>query len=517
MVQTTDPLWRKPSSALAEAVEPQAVLGLSELRLIVLLLAPLVVFRIWVAGNMDFESDETYYWLWSRHMALSFYDHPPMVAYLIRLGTWLLGDTALGLRCMSIAAILIASGLIYLMALSLFNDRRVAWLSLLWFNATPHTAFFSVIMFPDTPALMFWVLCCYALAQLWRSGRPFWWYVAGVTLGLTMLSKYTGAFLIPGVGAWLLLSADMRPWLRRREPYLGALIALALFSPVILWNAQHGWGSFSLQFGRVLDSTPDSGLANAAAFLGVQAAFVSPVIFLFALAGLAVAFYRGLVLDESNWLLLALTSGPTLLFFLFHALSAKVLPQWPSAAYATAILAAVAAFARQAEDPQERPWLRRGFIAAPWIGLVMTVGMYLQMTMAPAPLAAAQDPLNKFSGWAELARDTREAITAQHAGYIATSEYGTNSILAFYLPRDVVIFQASEAMRYTNLPPIDQSLLRRSAGLYLTSAKEDEVERLRPHYESVVLVATIERARRSDPFETFRLYRLSGYRGGLPY
>ena len=110
MVQTTDPLWRKPSSSLAEAAEPQTILGLSELRLIVLLLAPLVVLRIWVAGNMDFESDETYYWLWSRHMALSFYDHPPVVAYLIGLGTWLLGDTALGLRSMSIVAILIASG-----------------------------------------------------------------------------------------------------------------------------------------------------------------------------------------------------------------------------------------------------------------------------------------------------------------------------------------------------------------------------------------------------------------------
>ena len=139
------------------------------------------------------------------------------------------------------------------------------------------------------------------------------------------------------------------------------------------------------------------------------------------------------------------------------------------------------------------------------------------MTVAPVPLAATRDPLNKFSGWADLARDAREAVTAQHAGYIATSEYGTNSILAFYLPRDVVIFQASEAMRYTNLPAIDQSLLRRSSGLYLTSAKEDEVERLRPHYDSVVLLTTIERARRGDPFETFRLYRLNGYRGGLPY
>src|SRR5437763_16865901 len=101
MVQTTDPLWRKPSSSLAEAAEPQTILGLSELRLIVLLLAPLVVVRIWVAGNMDFESDETYYCLWWRHMALSLYEHTPIVACLNGVGNWVLSVSALRLSCMA--------------------------------------------------------------------------------------------------------------------------------------------------------------------------------------------------------------------------------------------------------------------------------------------------------------------------------------------------------------------------------------------------------------------------------
>jgi hypothetical protein len=145
------------------------------------------------------------------------------------------------------------------------------------------------------------------------------------------------------------------------------------------------------------------------------------------------------------------------------------------------------------------------------------VVLYLQMTLALAPIAAIDDPLNRFAGWAGLAESTGAAAAAQNASYIATSEYATTSILSFYLPRNLTIFQATEAMRYTNLPPIDQSKLAQSTGLYLAAANDDRVEEFRRHYDSVVLISTIQRSRRGDPFEAFRLYRLSGYRGGLPF
>ena len=86
----------------------------SALPLVALLLG-LVTLRYWVAGYVDFETDEAYYWLWSRRLAASYYDHPPMVAYLIRLGTGLFGDTILGVRSMAVLAMIAASGLLYLL------------------------------------------------------------------------------------------------------------------------------------------------------------------------------------------------------------------------------------------------------------------------------------------------------------------------------------------------------------------------------------------------------------------
>jgi 4-amino-4-deoxy-L-arabinose transferase-like glycosyltransferase len=504
-------------SAIVVAARPKRMTAawLGALLPLIAVLLAMVTLRCWVAGHVDFETDETYYWLWSRRLAASYYDHPPMVAYLIRLGTLLFGDTMLGVRCMAVLAMIAASALLYCLALVLFDDRRVGIVSVLWFNMTPHTAFFSVIMFPDTPAILFWVLTCVALALVWRSGRGEWWYLAGAALGLLLLSKYIGIFLLFGIVAWLFASHEMRFWLKRREPYMAVLIAAVLFSPVIWWNAEHGWVSFIKQLGRAFEYSPQGGIGNAAAFLGIQAAFVSPLIFAFIIAGLAVAAWRGLLQQQTNWLLLALSAAPVLLYFTIHALSAEVLAQWPSAAYATGILAAVAVFAAPAPNLKQ-PLLRGGFAAAPWIGLVFTSVLCAQMTLRPVAIPAAQDPLSRFAGWAQLASETGALMTARQASYIATNEHSMVGTLAFYL-RNAAIVQTSDAIRYEFRAPIDQNLLRRSTGIYLAVPPSDDLARLQEHFDSVELISMIWRTRNGDAIEPYRIYELKGYRGGLPF
>jgi 4-amino-4-deoxy-L-arabinose transferase-like glycosyltransferase len=438
-----------------------------------------------------------------------------MIAYLVRIGTALFGDTRFGVRSMAIVAMIMASILVYALTVILFDTRRGGLLAVLWFNLMPHTTFFAVIMYPDTPEIVFWLLTCVAAALVWKSGRGEWWYLVGAALGLLLLSKYTGVFLLFGIAAWLAVSAKMRVWLRRPDPYIAAVIALVLFSPVIVWNAQHHWASFARQFGRALDASADGGVVNAAGFVGIQALFVSPLIFAFAIAGLAVAGLRGFRRQEANWQLLFFSSAPMLLYFLVHALSAEVLPQWPSPAYPAAVVAAVAGFAPWTGKPQRR-LTRYSFAAAPWLGLLFTLTMCAQMTIRPIAVAAADDPLGRFAGWAELAAQTRAVAEAQHAGYITSGDYGTNATLAFYL-RDMPVFQASEAIRYIFLPPIDQTLLARTTGVFVAAPDVDDLAELQRHFDTVALIATLWRARDGDPIEPYRVYRLAGYRGGIPF
>ncbi len=513
MVETTKAL---PGNAVFGAALQGKWPTFYQLVLVLTVVLAMVALRWWVTGHADFDSDEAYYWLWSRGLALSYFDHPPMVAYFIRLGTSLFGDSIVGIRSMAILAMIAASALLYILALVLFQDPRVGRLTVLWFNVMPHTAFFSVVMYPDVPAILFWVLSCVGLALVWRSGRGEWWYLVGVAIGLLLLSKYTGVFLICGAFAWLLASAEMRPWLKRHEPYIAGLISLAIFSPVILWNAQHGWVSFIKQFGRALDVSSVGGLVNTGAFVGIQAAFVSPLIFISIIVGLAVAVSRGLRRQEANWLLLALMSVPMLLYFLVHALSAEVLPHWPSAAYSTGIVAAVAAFVVPPNGPGWRPFMRYSFGAAPWIGLAFTLLLCAQMTIKPLPLLAAHDPLSGFAGWAKLSSDVRAAADAQNAGYITTNEQGLDGVLAFYL-RNITVFQDSESIRYESLPPVDQALLRQTTGIYVAAANFDDITQLQKHFGSVELISTIWRARNGDPIEPYNVYRLKSYRGGVPF
>ncbi len=515
MTETTETAPRD-SNVLAGAAERLWIAPCQAASVAVLaLVLAMVVLRCLVARHIDLETDEAYYWLWSRHLAISYFDHPPMIAYLIRVGTALFGDTVFGVRSMAIVTMTAASALVYALTIILFDDRRLGVIAALWFNMMPHTAFFSIVMYPDTPAILFWLLCCLALALVWKSGRGEWWYLAGAAMGLLLLSKYTGVFLLAGIVMWLSASTQMRCWLKRREPYFAGLIALILFSPVILWNAQHHWASFAKQFGRALDTTK-GGFGAVGDFLCIQVLFVSPLVFVFAVAGLVVAAWRGFSRQNANWLLLAFAVAPMLLYFLIHALSAEVLPQWPSAAYAIAVIAAVAVFTPRQNAPEHDPFLRYGFAAAPWVGLVFSLVMFAQMTIRPAPVSAADDPLNIFAGWAQLASDTRAVASAHHAGYIADADYDTNAELAFYL-RDIPVFQTSETIRYEYLPPIDQTLLARTVGIYVASPPFKDLPEIQKHFESVELISTIWRTRDGDPIKSYRIYEVKGYRGGVPY
>src|SRR6185503_9399381 len=92
--------------------------------------------RLVYAAMVQLLPDEATYWVWSRHLAASYFDHPPMIAYLIRAGTYLLGHNELGVRFM---AVLLSAGSILVMltiARRLFRDERaVLWVGLLWLTS----------------------------------------------------------------------------------------------------------------------------------------------------------------------------------------------------------------------------------------------------------------------------------------------------------------------------------------------------------------------------------------------
>ena len=250
----------------------------------VLIIAALVVLRLVAAAWTPLTFDEAYYWMWSKHLAGGYYDHPPMVAYVIRAGTIIAGDTELGVRLVSILLAIPMSFAVYQSAGILFGGRRVAATAAILLNVTLMAAVGTLIVTPDAPLLVASSFVLFFLAKVLESGRGFWWLAVGVAVGAALLSKYTALFFGPAILIWLIAVPKLRRWLISPWPYLGGMIAFAIFSPVILWNAEHNWVSFIKQMGRarIEDFRP----AFIAELVPTQVAFATPLVFILGAMGL---------------------------------------------------------------------------------------------------------------------------------------------------------------------------------------------------------------------------------------
>ena len=191
-------------------------------------------------------SQEAYYWCYAEHPALSYYDHPPMVAWLIGLGTSAFGDGALGIRVFTVACGLgvTLAGLGLLRAFQATQQARNLWI-VIGFGA-PMYAVLHVLANPDAPLCLFWAL---TMLCLWhaRNGGVAWWLAAGMAAGASLLSKYNAAFLAVGGGIVLAADPAMRRQWRSPGPWLGVLTAVAVFLPVLLWNVGNDFASFHFQ------------------------------------------------------------------------------------------------------------------------------------------------------------------------------------------------------------------------------------------------------------------------------
>src|ERR1700732_3295118 len=246
------------------------VLALGALRLVAAVWTPLTF-------------DEAYYWMWSKHRAFGYYDHPPGVAILIRLGTMIAGDTGLGVRLVSILLALPMSFALYRTAAILFGGQRVAATAPILLNVTLMAAVGPLIVTPDSPLLVASSFVLFCLAKVLETGRGAWWLAVGAAVGAALLSKYTALFFGPAILIWLVSVPKLRRWLFSPWLYLGGLLALLIFAPVILWNADHQWVSLIKQIGRA--RIEDFHPAFIGELIPTQIVFATPLVFLLGVMG----------------------------------------------------------------------------------------------------------------------------------------------------------------------------------------------------------------------------------------
>src|SRR5579871_4188387 len=188
----------------------------------------LVLMRLVGAAWTPITFDEAYYWIWAKHLAFSYYDHPPAVALVIRLGIMIAGDNEFGIRLVSILLALPMSYAVYRAAEILFGGARAAANAAILLNVTLMAAVGTLIVTPDSPLLVASCFVLFFLAKVLESGRGAWWLAVGIAVGLALLSKYTAMFFGPAIVIWLIGVPKLRRWFASPWLYLGGLVALVV-------------------------------------------------------------------------------------------------------------------------------------------------------------------------------------------------------------------------------------------------------------------------------------------------
>ncbi len=325
--------------------------------LFILILISLVL-KVVVASSLELGNDEVYYWTYALFPDWSHFDHPPMVGWIIQLFT--LNLTFEGEFFMRLPGIVLGIfNLILVFSIGKFlKDEATGWYAALLYTASIYCFIISgTFILPDTPQMFFWLLAVFLFIRSLPLGpvdasAKNRLLLAGIASGLAMLSKYTSVFL--WVGAALFILIYRRVWLRQVHLYLSLLFSLILFIPVIIWNVNNDFISFTFQGSR---AGFFSGGVNPVYFLtelGGEILYNNPVVFLVILVSV-IAFFRG----KSSFYggkvenLILLWSLPLILLFLFLSLFRPTLPHWTGPAYTTLIFMA-AAYLRQLDEVKGR-------------------------------------------------------------------------------------------------------------------------------------------------------------------
>jgi membrane-associated phospholipid phosphatase len=390
------------------------------------------------SGTIQLSEDEAYQWLWSKHLALSYYSKPPLIAYIHFLSTSLWGDTAFGVRFFSpvVGAIL---ALLLLRFFARHVNARAGFFLVLIVGATPLLSTGAVLMTVDVPSVLFWTA---AMLAGWRavqeSGSTRDWLWVGLWMGLGFLSKYTELFQLLCWAVFFALWAPARKHLRRPGPWLALAVNFVCALPVVVWNAQRHWPTLRhLAENAGADKPWEPTLRYLNEFLGSELGLLNPIFFV-ATIWAGIAMWRSY---RRHPLLVYLFSmgAPLFLSYLLHSFRSNVLPNWiaPSVLPLFCVMVIYWDARSRLGSGAVWKWLTAGLaVGFPLVIVAHNTDLVARLTGRYLP--ANLDPLHRVRQWDTTARavgQAREKLMREDKPvFIIAVHYGMAGQISFWLP-----------------------------------------------------------------------------------
>lgn len=370
----------------------------------------LIIFAVFavhlaLASGVPLGVDEAHYALYALYPALSYFDHPPMVGWL-QLLVAPFGYNEFTIRLVPATLYAISSLLAMRLSLRLFADDsgRTGLVAVLLLNTAPILQLMGWGLVPDLPLMVCGLLSVEIIWRIHQRNQLSDWLALGVVYGLAGLSKYTALFLPIGLVGFMTQQQGLR-WLRKPGPWLAAIPAFLLITPVLVWNVQNDWASFDYQ----LDRGTEVGSWSLTSALGMQVGQMLLYTILAYVAAIAatISVLRGKFSPEHKtaaWLLIW-SAWPGLLVVSWSAGGGAVLPNWPALMWT--LLAPLSAY--WICQGWDKLWVKivAGFSSVLAIGLIIFLfGFLAFMPLSTFPLMASA--VKDLVGWEEAAIHARQ-------------------------------------------------------------------------------------------------------------
>ncbi|MEA3521545.1 MAG: glycosyltransferase family 39 protein [Campylobacterota bacterium] len=426
--------------------------------------------------------DEAYYWVWSYHLQGGYYDHAPLLAYMIALSNFI-SESEWGVRLSAVFSMSIAGLYIFKLTRRMFDDKTALNSLFIYCSVILVHAGFTLVT-PDAPLILFWSLSLYYgyIAIFENSTKAY--LLLGLFLGLMMLGKYTGILFAFFLLLFALLKARylFKDW----RVYAVMGIAFIVVTPMLWWNYQNEWISFLFQLGHGSSSELDIDFGRFLEFFGGQFGIFTPVF-------TAVLFYylvkKRAFFSNEKLFYLSLSILVPLLFFFYKSLLARIELNYTAPAFIGAAVLLAYIF----KEFELKKTFKAGIITALALSAIVRIGFQTHLEIVQDRMYGNKEAIALLQSHAK----TSDAFYGDHLTIAA--------LMQFYLPRH------PNTQIYTHTRFSQYDMWRGDAkaedGLYLT--RNPDEQKLQKVFASVKLLDTLTVQRGIDREKTYYIYRVS--------